>query len=372
MKYSCSELIISGELVASWINGMWALDESADCGDGRPVYYKQYVSGRAHLSYTGSAWVIQGDGQEVCGNTGEMRAFSTALTPHEVVEWEYHTSQFTVHMTRGDYPSEVSWQIDDGLIYSYNTAYQETPLYVYWYYEMYNHHYLGPWIVSLSVGNHTLHMLDSYDDGWNEAMWTLQQAGTLYVYYYSTEDSSEADPTRVAGPFTFEDGYSASEVFTVTALVAATEGPGSGNWSVDSTVAVVCAPTAAPTAAPTVAPTASPTNFGDTNTPSALPTAATNSPTSTPTVSIVFDWNAVEEACSAGSIHIVLSDSFMMGPYTEQCVFSGRKLTVQCNGATLDAAKNGRFFTGSGSGSALELHGCTLQSGTVRTRYSYY
>ena len=45
------------------------------------------------------------------------------------------------------------------------------------------------------------------------------------------------------------------------------------------------------------------------------------------------------------------------------CDFSGIAVIVRCNGNTLDANQAGRFFYGSGSGSSLKVHGCTLIAG---------
>ena len=59
----------------------------------------------------------------------------------------------------------------------------------------------------------------------------------------------------------------------------------------------------------------------------------------------------------------MLSSSFVMGAYTSQCDFSGKAIIVRCDGKVLDANKQGRFFSGNGAGSSLEVHGCTLKNG---------
>ena len=45
------------------------------------------------------------------------------------------------------------------------------------------------------------------------------------------------------------------------------------------------------------------------------------------------------------------------------CVFSGIAIIIRCNGNTLDANQEKRFFYGRGSGSSLEVHGCVLTRG---------
>ena len=45
------------------------------------------------------------------------------------------------------------------------------------------------------------------------------------------------------------------------------------------------------------------------------------------------------------------------------CDFSGKAIIIGCNGNTLDANRAGRFFRGEGSGSSLQVHGCTLMNG---------
>eukprot|EP00935_MAST-01C_sp_MAST-1C-sp1_P001174 g1174.t1 len=77
------------------------------------------------------------------------------------------TQVFQVHMDPGGYPSEVSWRIDDAVPSGF-TDMQE---------------------VTLTPGEHTLDMIDSFGDGWNGASWTLKQ-----------------DDTTIAGPFTFYYG----------------------------------------------------------------------------------------------------------------------------------------------------------------------
>ena len=45
------------------------------------------------------------------------------------------------------------------------------------------------------------------------------------------------------------------------------------------------------------------------------------------------------------------------------CDFSGKALIMRCNGKTLDANLEKRIFYGRGSGSSLQMHGCTLVRG---------
>jgi hypothetical protein len=87
-------------------------------------------------------------------------------------------ADYLVRVTPGQYPSEISWRIDDGTQYSYDR---------------------NPTPVSLGSGTHTVHMYDSYGDGWNGAKLTLETTwGGI-----------------VAGPFSMEGSY-APVVFVVT------------------------------------------------------------------------------------------------------------------------------------------------------------
>jgi hypothetical protein len=64
-------------------------------------------------------------------------------------------------MEGGSYPSQVSWSIESGdsmtEAYPYSIALQP---------------------ISFDVGDYTLHMLDSFGDGWNSAVWSLIASGT--------------------------------------------------------------------------------------------------------------------------------------------------------------------------------------------------
>ena len=70
----------------------------------------------------------------------------------------------------------------------------------------------------------------------------------------------------------------------------------------------------------------------------------------------------MQGACSVSGT-IELSMAFVMGSYTSQCDFSGKTIIMRCNGKTLDAGQEKRFFSGSGSGSSLQVHGCVLMRG---------
>jgi predicted outer membrane repeat protein len=157
-------------------------------------------------------------------------------------------------------------------------------------------------------------MIDSFGDGWEGASWTLKEAGGEVV---------------VAGPYTFSSGASATQVFTA--------------WIVPNS-------TAAPTASPTAAPTA---YFNNIN---------------------LLNWADLSATCSGnacdtsnGGCAITLSDDFVMGSYSGEIDFSGKAITVECSGATLDAASHGRFFYGKGSGSSLTLRQCSLTRGRSDT-----
>jgi predicted outer membrane repeat protein len=52
-----------------------------------------------------------------------------------------------------------------------------------------------------------------------------------------------------------------------------------------------------------------------------------------------------------------------MGSYTSQIDFSGRTITIWGQEKVLDASEGGRFFTGQGGSSLLELHDVVLQYG---------
>jgi hypothetical protein len=55
-----------------------------------------------------------------------------------------------------------------------------------------------------------------------------------------------------------------------------------------------------------------------------------------------------------------------MGSYTGEIDFSNKYITIWGQGGTLlDAAGGGRFFSGSGAGSWLVLHGVVLQNGAA-------
>jgi hypothetical protein len=155
-----------------------------------------------------------------------------------------------------------------------------------------------------------LYMIDGFGDGWNGASWTLKAAGGEAV---------------VAGPYTFSSGASATQVFTA--------------WTT-----------------PTSVPTATPTNAGDTNAPTSSPTATSN-------------WNQLKNkcnttsACNTGGCTIVLGDDFVMGSYNGEIDFSGKTITIWGQGKVLDASGGGRFFSGVGAGSFLELHEAVLQNG---------
>ena len=79
-------------------------------------------------------------------------------------------------MQPGYYPTETSWNIDGGYMYPYSTS---------------------PVSLELTGGSHTLNMVDSFGDGWNEAAWTL----------------TDSAGNHMAGPFTFSSGFSSSQSF---------------------------------------------------------------------------------------------------------------------------------------------------------------
>jgi hypothetical protein len=241
------------------------------------------------------------------------------------------TQDFDVHLEGGDYPDEVSWRFGEG-----GTTYA-APLgqgeYYYYYAREKN-----PQTISLPPGENMLYMIDSYGDGWNGASWTLKAAG---------------GETVVAGLYTFSSGFSATQVFTAWTTPT----------SVPTATPTNAGDTNAPTSSPTATPTASPTNVGDTNMPTASLTAA---PTATPPAS---NWNQLSNKCGTsacntanGGCTIVLGDDFVMGSYNGEISFSGKTISIWGQGTVLDASGGGRFFTGNGFDSLLELHEVVLQN----------
>jgi hypothetical protein len=369
---------------------------------------------------------------------------------------------FQVQVTPGDYPSEISWQLDDGSLYdgpSTTTLYEVS--------------FAG------ASEEHTLHLYDKAGDGWDVAQWTL---------YESLEGGALG--AVVAGPFSLGRGATGSEEFTPITHTPTAAPTNLGDTHLPTaaptaapTDSPTATPTAVPTNSPTAMPTADPTNLGETHAPTTVPTASPTpaarmfmvrmslgdasfenawdidegdhydyqngelgehsvrlqdgdhtlnmwdfigrdgwegaewtlyetgeggslgavvagpftyscnnckkksetfsvpslggshaaTPTAVPTSvasTTVSSWVEFETACrtllesSNSGLNILLSASFLMGPYTNYCSLSGRILSVQCNGATLDAAGGGGLFVAyaSETPSSLELHDCTLKN----------
>jgi hypothetical protein len=59
-----------------------------------------------------------------------------------------------------------------------------------------------------------------------------------------------------------------------------------------------------------------------------------------------------------------------MGSYTGEISFSGKAITLWGQEKVLDAAGGGRFFSGDGDGSFLELHVVVLQNGNGQSGYN--
>ena len=88
-------------------------------------------------------------------------------------------------------------------------------------------------------------------------------------------------------------------------------------------------------------------------------------------------WEELANAAAASaSATIHLSAHFVMGDYTREIHFGGKRLVIWGNNATLDAQKKGRFFSSSagpgddGDGdddehgkTSLELHDLVMQNG---------
>jgi hypothetical protein len=82
------------------------------------------------------------------------------------------------------------------------------------------------------------------------------------------------------------------------------------------------------------------------------------------------NWNQLKSRCANsacntanGGCTIILSDNFVMGSYTGEISFSSKAITLWGQEKVLDAAGEGRFFSGDGAGSFLELHDAVLQNG---------
>jgi hypothetical protein len=91
-------------------------------------------------------------------------------------------------------------------------------------------------------------------------------------------------------------------------------------------------------------------------------------------VVVVDNWADMKTQCEAGH-EVSLAQSFEgdFASYPGEIDFSGKVCVIRGNGKTLDAGgnveanvltgKSGRFFTGTGTGSSLEVHGLTLRNG---------
>jgi hypothetical protein len=81
-------------------------------------------------------------------------------------------------------------------------------------------------------------------------------------------------------------------------------------------------------------------------------------------VVVVDNWADMKTQCEAG-YEVSLAQSFEgdSASYPGEIDFSGQVCVIRGNGKTLDAGGAGRFFTGSGAGSSLEVHGLTLRNG---------
>jgi hypothetical protein len=83
-------------------------------------------------------------------------------------------------------------------------------------------------------------------------------------------------------------------------------------------------------------------------------------------VVVVDNWADMKTQCEAGS-EVSLAQSFEgdSASYPGPINFSGKVCVIRGNGKTLDAGGAGGFFTGSGTGSSLEVHDLTLRNGNV-------
>ena len=90
-------------------------------------------------------------------------------------------------------------------------------------------------------------------------------------------------------------------------------------------------------------------------------------------------WEALANATAASTnatATIHLSPNFVMGDYTGEIHFGGKRLVIWGNNATLDAQKKGRFFSSDGDDdeddgdgehgkTSLELHNLVMQNGNA-------
>jgi hypothetical protein len=180
------------------------------------------------------------------------------------------------------------------------------------------------------------------------------------------------------------DSWQAASMASVSASyyrISAVRGPGNrGDIAVDNLNVLAC----------TLVPTAAPTYVGDTHSPTASPTAVptasptdapslvpTSEPTAAPTLSPASSWNQLKNKCGIsacdttnGGCTIVLSDTFVIGSYTNEISFSGKTITLWGQGKILDAGASGRFFKGEGAGSFLEVHDVVLQNSYANDQVS--
>jgi hypothetical protein len=75
----------------------------------------------------------------------------------------------------------------------------------------------------------------------------------------------------------------------------------------------------------------------------------------------VSNWGEMKSACGSSGT-VTLSNGFVMGTYTSQIDFSGKQLVIIGNDKMLDAGTNGRFFSGSGTTSSLEIRNTKMKN----------
>ena len=87
-------------------------------------------------------------------------------------------------------------------------------------------------------------------------------------------------------------------------------------------------------------------------------------------VVVVDNWADMKTQCEAG-YEVSLAQSFEgdSASYPGEIDFSGKACMIRGNGKTLDAGGAGRFFTGSGRRSSLEVHGLTLKNGKIHSLF---
>jgi hypothetical protein len=82
---------------------------------------------------------------------------------------------------------------------------------------------------------------------------------------------------------------------------------------------------------------------------------------------VASNWEEMKTKCEAGDNEVTLGSSFDGSVYPGQIDFSDKTCVIIGQGQTLDAKSAGRFFSGVGAGSSLEVYGLVLKNGSYGT-----